>query len=67
MFFLAPNSVIYNYPNTDPMFSATIEANLTYLSISGNGNITQVVYEADYYVNVIGCTDQYQICKSSFS
>jgi hypothetical protein len=57
LFFLAPNNVFYIYPNSDPMFSANIETNFTHPSALESGNITQVYWEADYFIYVMGCTD----------
>jgi hypothetical protein len=47
------------------MFSANIKMNTTYPSVSVGGNITLIYYEADYFVYVMGCTDQYQICNAA--
>ncbi|KAE9364620.1 hypothetical protein N431DRAFT_354454 [Stipitochalara longipes BDJ] len=63
MYFLSANSVGYSYPNSDPMFSANIETNISYPSGPGGANLTLVYYFPDYWVNVVGCTDQYQICN----
>jgi hypothetical protein len=63
MYFLSANSVGYSYPNSDPMFSANIETTISVPSITGGPNLTMVYYSADYWVNVVGCTDQYQICN----
>lgn len=58
LFFLALNAVTYNYPNTDPLFSATILENATL----ADGTVFSY-YIADYYLRVVGCTDQFQICN----
>jgi len=63
MYFLSANSVGYNYPNSDPMFSANIETSVSYPSLGGGSNSTLIYYLPDYWVNVVGCTDQYQICN----
>jgi hypothetical protein len=63
MIFLAPNSISYAYPNSDPMFSANIETNITSPLASEVGNTTGVLWDADKYVYVMGCIDQYQICN----
>jgi hypothetical protein len=61
MFFLSPSSVRYAYLNSDPMFSANIE--FTIPVQSGDQSSTLTYYEADLWVYVMGCTDQYQICN----
>ena len=53
MFFLASNSITSPYANSDPLFSATTEQNIP----------EGTYYEADNFVTVMGCTDQYQICN----
>lgn len=53
MFFLASNSVTSPYANSDPLFSATTQLDIP----------EGTYYEADDFVTVMGCTDQYQICN----
>jgi hypothetical protein len=45
------------YPNSDPMFSANIYTNIS----TSSGELEW--YSSDYFVYVIGCTEQYQICN----
>jgi hypothetical protein len=54
--FLASNSISYYAPVEDPWFSAHVAFNATK---------TLPAYEADDYVNVMGCIDQYQLCNPS--
>jgi hypothetical protein len=58
LFFLAFNSVTYSYSSTDPIFKATILVNVT----ETDGTIFGY-YVSDYFINVLGCTDQFQICN----
>ena len=58
LFLLAPNSVWYEAPVEDPFYLATTPTTVP----NGHGeNIT--FYKPDRYVNVLGCTDQYQYCN----
>ncbi|KKY19192.1 hypothetical protein UCRPC4_g04566 [Phaeomoniella chlamydospora] len=57
--FLVSNSVYYDEPNDDPIFGAhQIIYNYTY----DNGEVAHI-YISDYYVSVIGCVEQYQVCQ----
>jgi hypothetical protein len=61
--FLASNSIAYLSPVQDIWFSANKELNL-----SANSTATfQNVYEADQFVNVMGCLDQFEICNPNTS
>ena len=53
MFFLASNSITSRYANSDPLFSATRELDLP----------EGTYYDADDFLTVMGCIDQYQICN----
>lgn len=55
LFMLAQNAIIFNIPCDDPWMSAHIPYNFTSLGISG--------YLSDYYLSLLGCVDQYQICN----
>lgn len=60
IFFLAPNSVKYESPVTDPFFVATNE--LSVPNADGEGpNLTY--YFSDHYVNVLACVGQHQYCN----
>lgn len=59
IFFLAPNSVTYQEPVTDPFYSATTVTPL----LVGGRNLT--FYSPDYLVNVMACMDQHQFCNPS--
>ncbi|KAL9638460.1 MAG: hypothetical protein Q9164_001539 [Protoblastenia rupestris] len=57
--FLAPNAVKYESPVLDPFFSAiTLSEPMTFSDGSSFS-----YYEADFAVNVLACTDQYQFCN----
>lgn len=55
--FLSQNSISYAEPVDDPMFSAHIAFDF------GSLNLDFSYYTGNYYVNVMACTDQYQICN----
>jgi hypothetical protein len=59
LFFLAPNSVSYIYPNADPFFGAQEEYNFTY----GADNTLVYEYLPNLLVTTLGCVDQFQICN----
>ena len=59
--FLAANNVKYEAPVLDPFFSATAPTPPMQLSDGSN----HTYYESDYLVNVLACTDQYQICNAA--
>lgn len=63
MFFLAANSIIYTYPNSDPIFSANVASD------SGEeiNNVEVLEYSAEYAVAAMACTDQYQICNPTLA
>ena len=54
--FIAPNSVYYSEPCSDPVFSAN-----SYYS-NTDGDVTVEGYYPDYWVSVLGCSEQYRIC-----
>jgi hypothetical protein len=58
--FIAPNSLLYDTPVDDPLFSAHLVSNISITD--QNGNMVKY-YEADYYIGAIGCTDQHQVCN----
>ncbi|KAF8855323.1 hypothetical protein BDZ45DRAFT_506545 [Acephala macrosclerotiorum] len=60
MFFFAPNAINYVYSNSDPMFSANIEQNITQTD-----GTPLFYYVADQWITVTGCVDQYQVCNPS--
>lgn len=51
---LAQNSVAYQLPSDDPWMPAHRAT-----------NTTPVLYQGDYDVTLMGCTDQYQICNAA--
>lgn len=54
--FLAQNNVAYAEPVDDPMFSAH--------RALGFGQVSSLTYyQADWFVNVMACTDQFQYCN----
>jgi hypothetical protein len=53
MFFLTSNSITSPYVNSDPLFSATTEMDIP----------EGTYYEADDFITVMGCIDQYQTCN----
>lgn len=59
IFFIAPNSVIYNAPVTDPLFTATTEYNIS----TGVEGANTTYYQPDRYVYVLSCIDQIQFCN----
>lgn len=60
LIFIASNSVMYDTPVDDPVFSAHAISNL---NISDSEGQKVVLYEADYYLGVIGCASQHQVCN----
>ncbi|KPI39496.1 uncharacterized protein AB675_5103 [Cyphellophora attinorum] len=57
LIFLAPNSIQFYKPNTDPMFAAT-----TKFDAGSTASIDGTYYTSDNWVNIMACTDQYQYC-----
>jgi len=57
LLFIAANSVYYSEPCGDPIFSAN-----TYYS-SNTSNVFLEGYYPDYWVSVLGCSEQYRICN----
>ncbi|KAK5946636.1 hypothetical protein PMZ80_000779 [Knufia obscura] len=55
--FIAANSVTYSEPCGDPIFSAN-----SFYSSNSSGIISEQYYP-DYYVSVLGCSEQYRICN----
>ncbi|KIW73509.1 hypothetical protein PV04_01622 [Phialophora macrospora] len=58
--FLASNAIKYNYPTSDPFFSANF-----YVDLGSYNGINLSYFSADEYVSVIACTDQYQYCNGN--
>ena len=58
LFLLAPNSVKYTGPVKDPWFTATTE----YPVPRPESGTTTTLYDSDYFINALACTDQYQFC-----
>ena len=56
---LSQNDIVYTAPSDDPWMPAHIEVNNPTSSTSSR----QKVWVGDYYVNLMGCIDQYQICN----
>ena len=59
LIFFAPNSIGYLAPVEDLWFEATIPFNISV------GTTYETLYYPNYLVNVMGCTDQFQICNPS--
>lgn len=57
LLFISPNSITYQYPVDDPVFSAhdLVNGTMTGLYVS--------FYDADQFVSVVGCSEQYRICN----
>ncbi|GES63803.1 hypothetical protein ATEIFO6365_0007049000 [Aspergillus terreus] len=66
LFFLNSNSVTYEYPTDDPMFSAHQSALSDLIAYGGNTSIAEFDnwYTADAVTTVLGCTDQFQFCNA---
>jgi hypothetical protein len=62
MIFIAPNSILYETPVDDPIFSAHLMSNISTTESQGQG---VAYYEADYYLGIIACADQHQICRGA--
>jgi hypothetical protein len=62
MIFIAPNSILYETPVDDPVFSAHLMSNISTTESRGQGI---AYYEADYYLGIIACADQHQICRGA--
>jgi hypothetical protein len=56
---VAANSMVYQEPVDDPLYSAHLISD--YSSSDSNGQVV-VFYEAGSYARTIGCADQHQIC-----
>jgi hypothetical protein len=61
LIFIAPNSVVYETPVDDPVFSAHSTNSSIVISVL-EGQST-VFYESDYYLGIIGCAEQHQVCN----
>lgn len=55
--FLAANGMQFYESNTDPLFRATVP-----MDAGSTASIDASYFLSDNYVNVLGCTDQYQYC-----
>ena len=60
LIFFAPNSVTYSAPVYDPLFTATTA---TDPSKSNETEFDGSKYTSDFWVSVIACADQYQLCN----
>ncbi|KAH6679397.1 hypothetical protein B0J14DRAFT_686453 [Halenospora varia] len=61
VFFLAQNSMLYDFPNSDALFGAN-----TVLPDNNNYSATEIpvkVYQPDRIITGLGCVDQFQICN----
>jgi hypothetical protein len=56
--FLAPNAIKYNYPTSDPFFSANF-----YVELGSYNGVNLSYFSGDEYVSAMACTDQYQYCN----
>ena len=59
LFLLAPNSVSYEAPITDPFYLATTQFSLNDTDFLSN----LTYYTSDRLVNALACTDQHQYCN----
>jgi hypothetical protein len=60
LIFIAPNSILYESPVDDPVFSAHLtNSKLTIPALEGQST---VFYAPDYYLGVVGCAEQHQVC-----
>lgn len=55
LIYVAGNSILYENPVEDPVFSAHIVSNRSSTDDDAN-------FESDYYLGVIACAEQHQIC-----
>ena len=53
-----PNSMRFAAPNYDPVFSA-----FEMLSYVDNQGVTHTWYSPQYWVSIIACAEQYQMCN----
>ena len=60
IYFVAPNSVEYEKPVTDPLYAAT-----TPNSFSNDDGPNSTYFLPDKLVTVLACTDQFQFCNPS--
>lgn len=58
LFFITANSLLYDQPNSDPIFGATT----TTTRSQGTSRVSY--YTADNLVSVLGCVDQHQWCSA---
>jgi len=56
---VSANSMVYEQPVDDPLFSAHLLSDYSY---PGSDGQDVVFYEADFYARAIACADQHQIC-----
>ena len=59
LFLLAPNSVVYESPVTDPFFTATTPYSLP----TGREGVNYSYYQPDFAVYPLACADQHQFCN----
>jgi hypothetical protein len=59
---VAANSMVYEEPVDDPLFSAHLVSDVTY---PGSDGQDVVFYEADSYARAVACADQHQICHGA--
>jgi hypothetical protein len=59
LMFVMSNSIYYDVPNTDPIFSATLVEDT--LVVTSDQNVT--IYTSNSWVTVLGCVEQYQFCN----
>ncbi|KAH1596408.1 hypothetical protein KXX34_000458 [Aspergillus fumigatus] len=66
IFFLNANSVMYEYPTDDPIFSAHVSALSQLRKMGMNTSIAEFDdwYSADTLTTIFGCIDQFQICNA---
>ena len=59
LIWIAANSIIFDTTNDDPVFSAHLVSNVSIPDMHGR---KRKYYEADYYLGVIACAEQHQMC-----
>ncbi|GFF93092.1 hypothetical protein IFM47457_10892 [Aspergillus lentulus] len=66
IFFLNANSVMYEYPTDDPIFSAHVSALSQLITMGENTSIAEFDnwYAADTLTTMLSCIDQFQICNA---
>jgi hypothetical protein len=57
--FIASNSLVYETPTDDPLFSAHSVSSFTIPNAQG---LNKTYYESDKYIGIIGCAEQHQVC-----